>query len=135
MHKETISKNPQDVSEVGYISGADLILRRDVIDKTGAFDEDFFLYYEETELQYRIKKAGYKIYVVPQAEIMHLEGKSSNKKTMRLESYKSEYLYFKKCYKLTKFSPVKLIFLAVLSIRFFSHPKMISEVIKYILVT
>ena len=124
--------NIQDIQEVGFISGADLMLRRDVINKTGAFDKDFFLYYEETELQYRIKKTGYNIYIVPQAKILHLEGKSSSKKSRREESFKSEYLYYKKCYKLTKFSPFKIIFLMYLFGRFFSKPQMIYRVVKYI---
>ena len=122
----------KDIQEVGFISGADLMLRRDVINKTGAFDNDFFLYYEETELQYRIKKTGYNIYIVPKAQILHLEGKSSSKKSRREESYKSEYLYYKKCYKLTKFSPFKIIFFMYLFWRFFSNPQMIYRVVKYV---
>ncbi len=119
--------------ETGYITGADLMLRRSILEKTGVFDPDFFLYYEETEFQFRIKKAGYKIYIVPEAEIIHLEGKSLNKKSRREESYKSEYLYYKKCYKLTKFSLFKLAFFIYLFPRFFSNPKMILRVLKYVL--
>lgn len=119
--------------EVGFICGADLILRRSVIDETGGFDNDFFLYYEETELQYRIKKAGYKICIVPEAEIIHFEGKSLDNIARREESYKSEYMYYKKCYKLTKVSPFKLIFFIYMFPRIFSKPKMILNVVKHIL--
>lgn len=122
-----------EISEAGYISGADLMIRREVLNKTGCFDNDFFMYYEETELQFRIKKAGYKIFIVPAAEIIHLEGKSSNNKLRREQSYKSEYLYYKKCYNLSKFSPFKIIFFIYLFPRFFSKPDMILRVIKYVI--
>ncbi|MFA6884201.1 MAG: glycosyltransferase family 2 protein [Paludibacteraceae bacterium] len=59
---------------VAYVCGADLMVRKNVIDKVGTFDPDFFLYYEETELEYRIQKEGYKICSIPHAKIIHLEG-------------------------------------------------------------
>ena len=61
---------------VGYITGADMMVRREVLDRVGCFSPRFFMYYEETELTYRIKKAGYKVVSVPRAKIQHLEGKS-----------------------------------------------------------
>ena len=62
--------------KVGYICGADMMLRRSVLDQVGCFSDRFFLYYEDTELSYRIKQAGYEIISVPKAEIQHLVGKS-----------------------------------------------------------
>jgi GT2 family glycosyltransferase len=62
--------------KVGYITGADLMIRHDLFRRLGGFDPDFFVYYEETELTFRVKKAGYAVYSVPQAEIIHLEGKT-----------------------------------------------------------
>lgn len=62
--------------EVGFIVGADLMIPRQVLDSVGAFDPDFFMYYEETELCRRIAKAAYRIVSVPKAKIIHLEGKS-----------------------------------------------------------
>ncbi|MFV0553803.1 MAG: glycosyltransferase family 2 protein [Mangrovibacterium sp.] len=61
---------------VGYITGADMMIRKSVLDEVGHFNPAFFMYYEETELTYRIKKAGYQVMSVPSAEIQHLEGKS-----------------------------------------------------------
>ena len=57
--------------EVGYITGADMMIRRDVLDEVGLFDADFFMYFEETELTWRIKKRGYKVMNVPSAKIIH----------------------------------------------------------------
>ena len=83
--------------KTAYINGADLMLRRTVINQVGGFDNDFFLYYEETELQFRIRRYGYTICSVPQAKIIHLEGKSfsisRHRETLSLLSRK---LYFDK---------------------------------------
>ena len=71
--------------KVGYITGADMMIRKDVINKSGGFDKDFFMYYEETELTWRIKKLGYEVYNLPQAKIQHLEGKSISSNHKRQE--------------------------------------------------
>lgn len=82
---------------VGYVTGADMMVKRSVLDAVGAFDKDFFMYYEETELSYRIKKAGYDIISVPEAEIIHLEGQSfsTNERREVLKSV-SKKLYYSK---------------------------------------
>ncbi len=61
---------------VGYITGADLMIRSNLFTALQGFDIDFFVYFEETELAYRVKKAGYEVINVPEAEIIHLEGQS-----------------------------------------------------------
>ena len=91
--------------EVGNVSGANMMLRMTVLDMIGTFDPDFFMYCEESELSWRIRKAGYKNVNVPQAKIVHLEGKSSqiieHRKLMELDGRKKYYiktrgkLYFK----------------------------------------
>ncbi|SFA42254.1 hypothetical protein SAMN04488511_10324 [Pedobacter suwonensis] len=93
--------NPdQTIKEVDFICGADMFIRRTLLDQIGAFDEDFFLYFEETELSYRIKQAGFKSVLVPQAEIVHLEGGSQGMETFNFFKTsvfaKSRKLYFKK---------------------------------------
>lgn len=69
--------------EVAYITGADLMLRGSAIKSVGGFDSRFFMYFEETELQYRIRKSGLSIYSVPKAKIIHLEGASSTNSVKR----------------------------------------------------
>ena len=66
--------------EVGYICGADLMIPTRILNNISGFSSDFFMYFKETELEFRIKKAGFKIISVPQAKIMHLEGKSFDPK-------------------------------------------------------
>jgi GT2 family glycosyltransferase len=62
--------------EVKYITGADMMIRRSIFDMTNGFDKEFFMYYEESELAYRIHKLKYKIISIPDAHIIHLTGKS-----------------------------------------------------------
>lgn len=88
-----------ECKSVDFITGADLMLRKESIDKSGLFDERFFMYSEESELQYRIKKAGYDIFINPDAKIIHLHNKSPKKReNMYFEFLKSKYLLFKLCY-------------------------------------
>ena len=89
------SDEPMNID--GYISGADMMIRKSVLDEVGLFDSDFFMYYEETELTWRIKEAGYKIASVPDARIIHLEGASEiiKENTLR-RMIKSKFLYFEK---------------------------------------
>lgn len=67
--------------EVGYITGADMMMRSELLKKLGGFDERIFMYAEETEYTYRVKKAGHTVVCVPDAKIKHLEGSSFNGKT------------------------------------------------------
>jgi GT2 family glycosyltransferase len=83
--------------EVGYITGADMIIKNDVFKNFHGFDEDFFMYFEETELEFRLAKAGFKIYSIPQANIVHFESKSHNSNENKIRNYmKSRKLYFSK---------------------------------------
>jgi GT2 family glycosyltransferase len=84
--------------EVDSVIGACMMVRRDAINQVGLLDEDYFLFLEETDWCYRMKKAGWKIYHVPQAEVYHFQGKSAekDKKRARIEYYSSRYHFFKK---------------------------------------
>lgn len=65
------------LQEANVVSGSAVIVRREVIDKVGYLWEDFFAYYEETDLFARIKRAGYKIMYNPKLHIWHKNGASS----------------------------------------------------------
>lgn len=87
--------------EVGYITGADMFIRKKMLEKVGIFDSDFFMYFEETELTARIKSSGKKIISVPQAKIIHLEGKSTQFKERKFRMFtESKYKYFYKVFSL-----------------------------------
>jgi GT2 family glycosyltransferase len=84
--------------EVDSVIGACMVVRRDAIKQVGLLDEDYFLFFEETDWCYRMKKAGWKIYHIPQIEVYHFQGKSAEKekKKARVEYYCSRYRFFKK---------------------------------------
>lgn len=60
-----------------YICGADMFIRADVFRLAGLFDERIFMYYEETDLAYRIEELGFSTAFYKEKQIVHLEGKSS----------------------------------------------------------
>lgn len=62
--------------EVGYITGADLMIPKELFLKIGGFRNQYFMYYEETDLCYRVSHLGFKIFAIPQAEIIHLESQT-----------------------------------------------------------
>lgn len=81
----------------GFISGADLMIRTDIFKSLKGFDRDFFMYYEETELTYRVKQLGFLVASVPAAKILHLEGASEVVKEASLRrTFASKLLYYKK---------------------------------------
>ena len=89
--------------EVPYVIGADLCVRREVIEQCGLFDPDFFMYYEDSELQHRYHSHGYKSYIIPSPKIVHLECASQPTDTpkrytalSRKWNLQSQALYFKK---------------------------------------
>jgi len=87
----------QKAKSTGYICGADLMIRADLFRQLNGFDTDFFVYYEESELAYRVKKAGYKMYNVPQSEIIHLEGKTFSDNERKIKIWlDSRKLYYQK---------------------------------------
>lgn len=91
--------SPFGYYEVDYVTGADLFVSRAVLNLYGTFDPDFFMYYEETEMQFRWRKSGLKQYVIDGPRIVHLEQKStvrSNNFAREQRDTKSRILYFKK---------------------------------------
>lgn len=63
--------------EVGAVAGAAIMVRKNVFDKIGGFDENFFLYFDENDLCKRIFNEGNKVMYLPTAEIIHYGGKST----------------------------------------------------------
>lgn len=62
---------------VDCVLGATMMLRREVIVQTGMFDEQFFMYCEEIDWAWRIRKAGWQVMCVPAARVTHLSGQST----------------------------------------------------------
>ena len=70
---------PDHTHEVDWLNGACTIFRREVIDRVGGYDaQNFFMYSEELDLCRRVKEAGWKIVYLPEAQVVHYVGKSSD---------------------------------------------------------
>ena len=94
-HEHNYTQQPKSVA---YCMGADLMVRKSVWEQVGGMDEAFFLFYEETELCYRIHRAGYGIVNIPQAKIIHLEGQTIDKLSIRRQQMmRSRTIYLCKC--------------------------------------
>ena len=83
---------------VDWVMGAALLLRRDAIDQVGAFDEEFFLYSEEVDLQLRLRRAGWEVEYFPEATIVHHESQfSAGIPERRInEMWRSRHRYWRK---------------------------------------
>jgi len=68
--------------EVDAISGAFMMMRREVYEKIGGFDPQFFMYGEDLDLCYRAQKAGYKVYYVHSTQIIHYKGESTKRSSL-----------------------------------------------------
>ena len=90
---------PDGPTAVDWTAGASLMMRRDVLDQIGLFDETFFLYFEETDLCRRAKQAGWPTIYLPESSVTHIGSVSTGMKTWkRMPSYwfDSRWYYFTK---------------------------------------
>jgi len=79
----------------GNISGADLMIRKELFEEVGKFDKDFFMYYEETKMLHRVCAKGYTLASLPDVKIIHLEGASEDRKEIsHRRSFDSKWKYF-----------------------------------------
>lgn len=83
-------------SQVPALGGVCLILRREMLDQTGLLDDLYFMYLEDIDLCLSASQKGWRVYFVPQAQLMHHWGKSSEQDKARMEDEhrRSMYLYF-----------------------------------------
>ena len=86
--------------EVDVLAGAFMMIRKEVLDKVGAFDETFFMYGEDVDLSYRIQKAGYKNYYFAGTTIIHFKGESTKRGSLNYVRlfYKAMNVFVKKHY-------------------------------------
>jgi hypothetical protein len=84
--------------DVDWLTGACLMVRREVIDQIGLMDEAYFMYSEELDWCRRIKDAGWRILYVPTAEIVHHVGKSSEQAVIQrhINFQQAKLRYFRK---------------------------------------
>ncbi|MCE7985811.1 MAG: glycosyltransferase family 2 protein [Caldilinea sp. CFX5] len=84
--------------QVDWITSACLLLRRRALADIGLLDEAYFIYGDEVDLQYRLKKAGWQTYYLPLDTIIHFGGRSMNRWSRRKMVYRGKILFYQKHY-------------------------------------
>lgn len=88
-------------SDVDAVSGAYMMIPREVLDEVGGFDESFFMYGEDLDLCYRIKEKGWRVVYFAEGSMTHLKGQSglhTQSKSMIYHFYNAMILFYKKHY-------------------------------------
>ncbi len=85
-------------NEVDAISGSFMMFTREVYEKVGGFDPQFFMYGEDLDLCYRVQSAGYKVFYTPTTEIIHYKGESTKRSSIDETKifYNAMHLFVKK---------------------------------------
>ena len=103
----------ESVKEVDWLTGACLLASRKVIQEADLLNESYFLYSEDMDLCFQIKKNGHKIFYIPDVSVMHHQGASSNQDYERnyAQIYKSRYVFFS-----NNFGPLQAFLLRIIVI-------------------
>lgn len=109
---------------VEVVQGACLLLRREALGDEELLDPRYFMYSEEVDLCYRIRRRGWQIYWVPTAQVIHYGGQSTRQAAtaMFLRLYEGKILYFRKLHGPTAALLYKLILLAAALARLIVSP-------------
>jgi GT2 family glycosyltransferase len=93
-------ENPDTEYEVDYVQGSCLLVRREPLEKAGLLDEEYFLYFDETDLCYKLKRQGWNIVYVPRAVVTHYGagGATFYDEVRLIRFYQSYILFLKKHY-------------------------------------
>lgn len=90
----------EDAHPSDWLSGASMLVRREVFETIGLLDEEYFLYYEETDFCLRTRRAGWECWYVPESRVVHLVGQSTGVGAVRrrIPRYwlESRWRYFRK---------------------------------------
>lgn len=86
--------NINEVHEIEAGTGAFLLVRKEILDKIGGFDEDYFAYGEDIEMAWQIKKLGYKILYYPLWQVLHLKSMSGLKKGDKVIRKKTSFYFY-----------------------------------------
>ncbi len=91
-------KNMNKRYELDWVTGAFLLIRKDILEKVNGFDEDYFMYGDDDDLCFKVKELGYEVWFNPKWSITHYGGASSIKEFPLLSEYKGIKIFYKKHY-------------------------------------
>ena len=92
-----------NIMEADWLSGSFMLVKKEIFNTANGFDEDYFMYSEDTDICLRLKRKGFKNYYYPYYTIMHLDGAIASRDLLSREIgiWKSRRLYFRKNYSLS----------------------------------
>lgn len=85
-----------EIREVEWMSTAFMLFRRQALEEVGLVDEEYFIYSDETDLEYRLYKNGWKIVYLPELQTIHFGGKSLTPWRRRWLMYRGTMIFFRK---------------------------------------
>jgi len=105
--------------DAGWLSGSCLVVRRAVFDQIGGFDTDYFMYFEDVDLGYRLGRAGFRNVYVPSAVVTHAGAHSTSAESSRMIAahHTSAQRFIRQKYSTFLLWPVRTLISAALSIR------------------
>lgn len=92
--QQQLINNTGDIISPDWVSGAALIIKSDLFQELGGWDEKFFMYLEDVDLCYRAQKINRTVAVLKTASVIHLLGKSLNNNRLRKKHYFHSQAYF-----------------------------------------
>jgi GT2 family glycosyltransferase len=93
---EMLGQKYSEPHAVDWVSGGFMLIRKEIFDTINGFDDNFFMYIEDMELCYRVRKAGFGVYVFPQSAVIHEGHGSSNRTFAVVHIYRGLRLFYKK---------------------------------------
>lgn len=106
---EMLRYQSDKMQSVDWVTGACMLVKKDIFDTIGGFDERLFMYLEDMELCYRIKKMNYSVIHYPLFRVTHLGYGSSNRSFAILQIYKGLLYFYKKHRSLPEYYCVRLL--------------------------
>lgn len=91
-----VLKKNTTTKEVDFISGSFMLIKKEVLDKIGLFDQRYFMYYEDVDFCIRARKSGYKCLFVPKVLISHLESVHIKKTAKEYYLARNHFLFVEK---------------------------------------
>ena len=127
--KDNSLNEKQHLIKVGYITGADIFVKKEIFKKIGGFDEHFFMYFEDDDFCRRAKLAGFDSFIISGPKIIHLEGASIKHTYKKIKILEKSFLYYmkkyntKKTYAIIKFSLLVCAYLRLFSLNYTLNEK------------
>jgi len=118
-----LDADPARARPVDWASGSALWLRRDALDAVGGWDERYFMYMEDVDLCWRLRRSGFGVAYEPAGEVVHVQGAVTSRQPYRmlLEHHRSAWRFARRRFRgarvaLLPFAAVYLVFRAMLAI-------------------